>query len=138
MATLRSLQMTNPRYPVSGPGMGGRSVKVERGTYLGAGQIGDTIELFKLHPRFRVTGGFVKTDGMGTSVTITVGDSGDPARYFASASVATAGVNTAVAASGLDYRTSAYTTVFATIAGAALNGTGTLTVVLTGTIEEPA
>ncbi len=138
MASLKSLQMTAPRYPVSGPGIGGRTTHTARGTYTGAGAIGQAIDLFKLHPRFRVTGGYVKTDGMGTGVTVIVGDAGDDDRYFASAAAAVAGINTAVAPTGLDYLTTAYTTVRATIAGGAFNGTGTLTVVLFGYIEEPA
>lgn len=139
MATVKSLQMTAPRYPVSGPGMGGRSLKVERGVYNGAAlAAGDVIELFKLHPRFRVVGGYVKTDGMGASVTITVGDADDADRYFTTASVASSAINVTLASTGLDYITTKYTTVTATTAGATSNGTGTLTVVLYGIIEEPA
>lgn len=140
MAVTKSLQMSTPKYPVSGPGMGGRSVKTERGTTIvgTAYAIGDSVTMFRLHRNFRVTGGYVKTDGMGTSVTVIVGDAGDDDRYFVSASVATASINTAVAPTGLDYLTTAYTDVIAKFAGATANGTGTLTVVLFGYIEEPA
>lgn len=139
MAVLNSLQMRTPRFPVSGPGIGGRSVKTERATFTGsAAAVGDTIQLFRLHPRFRVTGGYVKTDGMGAGVTVTVGDAGVADRYFASASLATAAVNTTMNPVGLDYLTVGYTTVIATIAGATTNTTGTLNVVLFGYIEEPA
>lgn len=143
MATFNSLQMTNPRYPVSGPGIGGRSLKTERAVVnlstTGAIASGDTINLFKLHPGFRVVGGYVKQDGLGASTTLTVGDSGDADRYFASASTATAGVNTAMAATGVDYLIPRqFSTVTATVGGATTNATGTLTVVIYGVIEEPA
>lgn len=160
MATFQSLQMKAPRYPVSGPGMGGRSLKVERafidlatingGTGLASG---DVVQLFKLHPHFRVRSGFVKVvGGAGTSVTCTVGDTGgggataDAARYFASASIASAGSNVTMAESGRDFLTSPntrggagqYTIVTLTIGGATTNTTGTITVVIDGYIEEPA
>ena len=160
MATFRSIQMTAPRYPVSGPGIGGRSLKVERAeinlaTVNGGVGVaaGDVIQLFKLHPKFRVRGGFVKiVGGAGASVTYTVGDTGgggavaDPARYFASASAAAAGTNVTLAEAGRDFLASPntrggagqYTTVTMTIAGATTNITGTIIVVLEGFIEEPS
>lgn len=137
MATLTSLQMTNPRYPVSGPGMGGRSIKMERAVYTGAGAIGDVIQLFKLHPRFRVTGGYVKSDGNTASATLNIGDADDVDRYFAATAITTAGVTQMTVVTGIDYLNPKYNVVNATIAGAALNGTGTITVVIYGTIEEP-
>lgn len=143
MATKQSIQMTPPAYPVSGPGIGGRNLHVIRGEYNAAAQgtaaSGDVIELFKLHPRFRVLDGFVKTTGMGAGVTAIVGDAADTDRYFASAAVATAGTNTTLAETGRDYvNVGGYTTVTATIGGATTNNTGSLVVVLMGVIEEPA
>lgn len=138
MATLNSLQMTAPRHPVSGPGIGGRSIKVERGEYTGAGAIGDVINLFKLHPRFRVTGGFVKSTGNAASVTLNVGDADDVDRFFAATAITSAGVTQMTLGTGVDFITTKYTTVTATIAGAALNGTGTIIVEIHGYIEEPA
>jgi hypothetical protein len=157
MATFQSLQMTAPRYPVSGPGIGGRSVKVERAEInlatTGALASGDVVQLFKLHPKFRVTGGFVKVEAAaGASVTYTVGDLGgggataDAARYFASASAAAVGTNITMAEAGRDFLTSpnttggkgAYTTATLTIGGATTNATGKIIVVLTGYIEEAA
>lgn len=139
MANFLSLQMTPPTYPVSGPGLGGRSVKIERGSFSAtvAMPVNDTVQLFKLHPRFRVTGGYVKGN-LGTSVTVDVGDAGDPDRYFALAAAATGTVVTTVAATGIDYQTTAYTPVFATIKGATTAASGDLVVVLEGIIEEPA
>ncbi len=152
MATFRSTQMgggnitgptTNAPFPVSGPGIGGRSIKVERAEVnlanTGALAAADVVQLFKLHPRFRVTGGFVKiTGGMGASVTYTVGDAADADRYFVSASGASAAINTTVDAAGLDYLTTAYTIVTMTIAGATTNATGVVVVELHGFVEEPA
>ncbi len=162
MATFQSLQMATPRYPVSGPGMGGRSVKIERATVDfatlngGAAQsvgIGDVIQLFKLHPKFRVLRGFVKVEvAAAASTTYTVGDTGgggataDPARFFASASAAAATTNQTLAETGRDFLASPttqggkgqYTQVNMTWAGAASGTTGRLIVVLEGYIEEPA
>lgn len=157
MATFQSVQMTHPRAPVSGPGIGGRSLKVERAEInlatTGAMASGDVVELFKLHPHFRVRGGFVKiVGGAGAGVTYTVGDRGgggaaaDPARYFASASAATATTNVTMADTGRDFLTAPnsrggsapYTVATLTIGGATTNATGTIIVVIEGYIEEPA
>jgi hypothetical protein len=162
MATFQSLQMSAPRYPVSGPGIGGRSLKVERavvdlatidGGNARALASGDVVELFKLHPKFRVRSAFVKVEAAaGASVTYTVGDTGgggaaaDPARYFASASAAAVGSNVTMADTGRDFLTSPntpggkgrYTTVTLTVGGATTNTTGRIIVVIDGYIEEPA
>jgi len=138
MATLQSLQMTAPRYPVSGPGMGGRSIKCERASYTGAGSIGDVIQLFKLHPRFRVTGGYIKNATNAASVTLNIGDADDVDRYFAAAAITTAGKTDMTLATGIDYLNPKYNIVNATIAGANLNGTGEIVVYIFGYIEEPA
>lgn len=157
MATFQSLQMATPRYPVSGPGMGGRSLKVERAVVdfatIGAAASGDVVQLFKLHPKFRVRSAFVKVEAAaGAGVTYTVGDTGgggaaaDPARYFASASAAAAGSNVTMADTGRDFLTSpntpggkgAYTIATLTIGGATTNTTGRIIVVIDGYIEEPA
>lgn len=139
MANYLSLQMTPPTYPVSGPGMGGRAVKVERASYTNtiAMPVADTIQLFKLHPRFRVTGGYVKGD-LGATVTVDVGDAGDVDRYFALAVAATGTVVPMTVGTGFDYITAAYTPVFATIRGATTAASGSLVVVIEGIIEEPA
>lgn len=144
MAIKQSIQMTVPKYPVSGPGIGGRSIKVERGEYNAATSgtlaVGDVVQMFKLHPRFRVTNGFVKiTGGLGASTTFIVGDATDDDRYFASASGATAGTNVTIAETGRDYLTpGAYTVVNLTWAGATSNATGSVVVEIHGYIEEPA
>ncbi len=140
MANYKSLQMTPPTYPVSGPGQGGRAVKIERAEYtvVAAMPVADTIELFKLHPRFRVTGGYIKGN-LGAAVTLDVGDAGDVDRYFALAVAATGTVVPMTVGTGFDYlNTGAFTTVFATIRGATTAATGSLIVVIEGIIEEPA
>lgn len=141
MATFQSLQMTAPRYPVSGPGIGGRSIKAERAEFnlSAALEVGDIIELFRLHPRFRVTDGYIKTDGMGAAVTLNIGDTDDVDRYFAATAATAAGVTRMTAATGFDHlNPGRYTTVNATIAGATTGTTGTLVVYLFGYIEEAA
>lgn len=138
MATVKSLQMTEPRYPVSGPGIGGRAIKTERASYTGAGSIGDVIQLFKLHPRFRVLGGFVKNEANTASATLNIGDADDVDRYFAATAITTAAVTNMTVPTGIDYLNPKYNVVNATIAGANLNGTGAIVVVIWGYIEEPA
>jgi len=145
VAIKQSIQMTPPKFPVSGPGIGGRSIKVERAEYNAATQgavaAGDTVQLFKLHPGFRVTSGFVqvKNGGLGAGVTATVGDTAVPDRYFASSSLAAVGTTTAIAETGRDYLTPrAYTIVNLNVAGATTNTTGSVVVEIHGYIEEPA
>jgi hypothetical protein len=148
MAAYKSLQMTPPVYPVSGPGMGGRSEKVERAfidlSVLSNLQIGDTIDLFRLHPRFRVMSGFLKSTGAAAGALLAVGDTGsggtaaNAARYFAATAITTAGTSTTLAEAGRDFLTSAYTLVQGVVSGAAPGATGTITLVLHGFIEEPA
>lgn len=133
------VRLTAPRIPTSGPGIGGRSIKAERAEFnlTTSLSVGDRIELFRLHPQFRVTDGWIKTDGMGAGVTIDVGDD-DPDRYFSGASVSAAGVTRISSPAGVDHVTGgAYTTVFATIAGAATAASGSLEVSLFGHIHEP-
>lgn len=142
MANFKSLQLTPPVYPVSGPGIGGRTQHILRGfvdfATTGTAAIADTIDLFNLPPRFRVMSGFIKSTGAAASSTLAVGDSGNAARYFAATAITAAATSIAVAEAGRDYLTTAKTLVQATVAGAATGATGTITVVLVGIIEEPA
>lgn len=146
MAAYTSLQLTPPKYPVSGPGIGGRSLHVMQGdvTFTTAPALNDTIQLFDLHPRFRVMGGYLEASDMDTNgsptITIDVGDADDPDRFFAASTAAQAGVPaTALAATGLGFLTTKKTRVTGLIKAAPATGaTGTMTVVLYGTIEEPA
>lgn len=139
MADFNSIQMTAPRHPVSGPGMGGRSLHVVRGEAdIPAGTaVGKTIAFTRLHPRFRVLGGFIKTTGLGAG-TVNVGDAASANRYFAAANMAAAATSVALAETGRDYLNPKYEDVIGTIAGAATTAAGKVTVVLYGIIEEPA
>lgn len=149
MTAYKSTQMSTPRYPVSGPGMGGRSIKVERGefTLTAALALNDTIDMFKIHPRFRVVGGFVKATDLDTNGTPTIvlalGDAGDDDRYFTALTIGQAGgVSTTMAATGVDYynNISAPLTITAKVTTAPATGatTGTIVAELWGYIEEPA
>lgn len=149
MAAYNSIQMTPPRYPISGPGIGGRSLKVERGEFnlTAALAVNDTITMFRLHPRFRVCGGFVKVTDLDTggspAIVLAVGDSGDDDRYFTGLTIGQAGgVSTTMAGTGVDYlnNTSAFLDVVAKVTTGPATGatTGTIVVELWGYIEEPA
>lgn len=148
MANFKSLQLTAPVFPISGPGIGGRSLHVMRGfvdfATTGTQAIADTIDFFFLPPRFRVIGGFLKSTGAAASATLAIGDTGsgataaNAARYFAATAITTAGTSVSVAEAGRDFQTLAKTLVQGVIAGAATGATGTVTLVLFGIIEEPA
>lgn len=149
MTAYKSTQMTAPRYPVSGPGMGGRNIKVERGEFnlTAALALNDTIDMFKLHPRFRVVGGFVKVTDLDTNgsptIVLSLGDAGDDDRYFTGLTIGQAGgVSTTMAATGVDYynNASAPLLVQAKVTTGPATGatTGTIVAELWGFIEEPA
>ena len=148
MATLLSLELTPPVYPVSGVGLGGRILHSARGTYTltAALALNDTIQLFDIPVRSRILGGYIVSDDLdtgGTALRINVGDVDDIDRYFvggAGTPGPVAGVTNDVAATGIDYLTPKKTRVFATVSVAPTTGatTGTFTVVLYYSNEEPA
>lgn len=144
MANFNSLQMTAPRYPVSGPLNGGRSVMIARGEFnlgtqsTGALAIADVVKMLRLHRNFRVVSAFIKTDTAMAGVTVNVGDSGNASRYFAAASLAAIGTNVAMAEAGRDYLTPGFTDVIMTIAGAATTATGQIVLEIHGIVEQPA
>lgn len=143
MAVFRSLQMTPPVYPVSGPTGDGRSIQGANGVFTlgaqspGAIAIGDTVMMMRLHRNFRVKSGFLKWDALGAGVTISLGDAADPTRYFPATSAATAGTTAALDVKGRDYNNTVFTPVILTIAGAATSATGAITAELNGVIENP-
>ena len=133
-------------YPVSGVGLGGRTPHGARGEYTitAALALNDTIELFDLPPRSRIVSGFVKSDDLDTggspAIVLAVGDAGDDDRYFTGLTIGQAGgVSDAVAATGLDYVTTAKTRVIAKVTTAPATGatTGKIVVVLNYWNEEP-
>lgn len=140
MAVFRSIQMTTPKSPVSGPGIGGRSIKVARGEFnlTAALTTSDTVVMFRLHPRFRITGGSIKQSGLGASTTLALGDADDDDRYFTAASSASAGTNVSLAETGRDFLTTKYTDVILKVGGATTGATGQIVAQLHGYIEEPA
>ena len=146
MANFLSTELTPPKYPVSGVGLGGRTPHGARGTYTITAALAeaDTIQLFDLPPRARIVGGFLKSDDLDTggspAIVLKVGDSGDDDRYFAGTTIGQAGgVTTTLAAAGVDYLTTAKTRVFLTVTTAPATGatTGTITCVLHYWVEEP-
>lgn len=140
MANFLSLQMTPPTYPVSGPVGDGRATQHATGNYtlVGTMAVNDTIQMFKLHPRFRVTGGFIKQSGLGASVQLQLGDAADPDRYFTAAAASTAGTRVDLADTGRDYlNEGAFTPVFITVTGATTGASGTIVANLHGYIENP-
>jgi hypothetical protein len=133
-------------YPVSGVGLGGRTTHRARGEYTitAALALNDTIQLFDLPKGARILGGFIKADDLdsgGTALRISVGDAGSSTRYFSSSSagsVATS-VDATMAATGIDYVTTAKTRVFATVSTGPTTGatTGTIVVSISYNVEEP-
>lgn len=144
MATFNSLQMTPPTYPVSGPTGDGRSLQGARGIFTlgtqsaGALASGDIVRMFRVHRNFMVKQGFMKWDALGAGVTISLGDAGDPTRYFPATSAATAGQLAALDLKGRDFNNAGFTTVLLTIGGASTGTTGSVTAELHGVIENPA
>ena len=152
MANLYSLELggaiTGRPYPVSGVGMGGRTIHSARGeiTISAALALNDTIQLFDLPPRARVVGGFVKSDDLdtgGTGLRLDIGDSGDVDRYLtggAGTPGPVAGVTTILANTAYDYVTTRKTRVVGTVSAAPTTGatTGTFVAVLHYFVEEPA
>lgn len=143
MAVFRSLQMTPPTYPVSGPTGDGRSIQGAHGTFTlgsqsaGALASGDTVIMMRLHADFMVKQGFMKWDALGAGVTISLGDAADPTRYFPATSAATAGSTAALDTKGRDFYNTPFTNVILTIGGATTNATGTIVAELNGVIRNP-
>jgi len=147
MTAYTSAQLTGPRYaPVSGVGMGGRTSKHERGSFAVTANLaaGDTIDLFTLPRNARVLGGFIKSDAVdtGSAVTYNIGITGTPALFFNGSIVGRTGggVDSAMAATGRDYVTTAKTKVTLTIGAAPAGGAtgGNIVVIFDYWVEEPA
>ena len=144
MTTFNSLQMTPPVYPVSGPTGDGRSIQGAHGVFTlgtqspGAIASGDTIRMMRVHRNFLVKQGFMKWDALGAGVTISLGDAGDPTRYFPATSAATAGTISALDTKGRDFNNAGFTTIILTIGGATTSATGVIIAELNGVIENPS
>lgn len=146
MAAYLSLEKTPPTYPVSGVGLGGRTSHHARGQYtvVTALVANDTVALFRLPPRARIIGGFLKSDAVdsASAVTYNVGITGTPALFFSGSTVGRTGggVDRTVAFAGTDYVTAGFTEVMLTVGASPTTGTtgGTIVVVLNYMVEEPA
>jgi len=144
MAQFRSLQMSNPPYPVSGPTGDGRSIQGAHGVFTlgtqspGAIAAADTVVMMRLHRNFQVKQGFLKWDALGAGVTLSLGDAANPTRYFNAVSGAAAGSTAALETVGRDFNNAGFTNVILTIGGATTTATGTITAELNGVIENPA
>lgn len=79
---------------------------------------GDTYNLQVIPANAKVVGLECNTDGLGGSVTATLGDSGSAARYMASSSMATVNLQGSIASAGMGYKPTVDTVVVATLAGA--------------------
>jgi hypothetical protein len=146
MANYLSLEKTPPTYPVSGVGLGGRVGKHGRGQYtvVTALAANDTIQLLDLPRNARVVSGFIKSDAVdsASAVTYNVGIAGTPALFFSGSTVGRTGggVDRNLAFAGTDYVATAKTPVILTIGAGPTTGVtgGTIVVVITYTVEEPA
>jgi len=144
MAQFRSLQMTAPAYPVSGPTGDGRSIQSATGTFTlgtqsaGALAANDTVLMFRVHRNFVVKGGFLKFDALGAGVTVELGDAADSTRYFGATSAAAAGQVAVLDVKGRNFSNTAFTNIILTVRGATTGTTGSITAELNGVIENPA
>ena len=144
MAQFRSLQMTAPTYPVSGPTGDGRSLQSSTGTFTlgaqsaGALAVNDTVLMFRVHRNFVVKGGFIKFDALGAGVTVELGDAADSTRYFGATSAAAAGQVAVLDVKGRNFNNTAFTNIILTVRGATTSATGSITAELNGVIENPA
>lgn len=145
MADYKSLAVTN-RVPVPGFGAGGgqRRQQFSVVSIPAGATTTDTIQLFDLPPNARITGINVKYPALGGATTLNIGDAGygsivaDADRYFAAGSTATAGSSTALAVTGLNFRTGTRKLrVTAAFAAGTVATAGDLEVSIDYVVEEP-
>ena len=102
-----------------GQGIWGGKVRVQVDSYtINAKASGTVINVAKLPKGATFLRGLIVTDGLGSGVTVKLGDSGDDDRYMAATSVASAGAVEANAIAGVGYSLSSDTTLFLTTGGA--------------------
>ena len=100
-------------------GLWGGKVRVQVDTYtINAKASGTLINVGKLPKGATFLRGIIVTDGLGTGVTLQLGDSGDDDRYMAATSAASAGALEANALAGIGYSVSADTDVVLKTGGA--------------------
>lgn len=120
-ATLYTNQETN-KYLADARDRDGRTVfrRLAHTVVSGGEAIADIVQLAVIPANCEVLGVYLTTDGLGTSVTVSIGDSGDADRYAVATAMAAA--NDAIqklAFTGANYRPTADTIVTMTYAGAA-------------------
>ena len=102
-----------------GQGIWGGKVRAQVDTYtINAKAAGTVINVAKLPKGATFLRGLIVTDGLGSGVTLKLGDSGDDDRYLTATSAASAGALEANAIAGIGYTVSADTTLFLTTGGA--------------------
>ena len=84
---------------------------------------GSTIKMGTLPKDARVVDMYLHHDAMGSSVTLAVGDAGDPDRYITAAAASSAGSSRLVRIDGLGFVQAAETDIVVLTAGAAATGT---------------
>lgn len=108
------------KYPPDARDRHGREVPVYFEAVMEAvAAIGDTYDLFTIPKGWAVKDFYLITDGLGATVTGTVGDTADPDRLMQSVSLATAELKGALAFAGSNFRPTADTIVRLTTAVAA-------------------
>ena len=112
---------------------GGRLVPIPFEHTAASDTTSDTVLLCTIPANCEVVSLECITDGMGGSVTIAIGDSGDIDRLMVATAMAASGNRGTLAITGMRYRPSADVTVYATIAGANFTDAkifkGTITIV---------
>lgn len=147
MATINSVQISSG-YPIGGVGLGGGQVK--EAYSLTAVPVGattaDVLPLFYIPPHSTIRSIALKTDALGGSFTVSVGDTGvgtalaaSSTRYIATQSLSTATSANSIAIGGLFFKNT--TSQKMLVQAVALSGTsttaGNLEVSMTYVTEEP-
>lgn len=112
-------QLEVDKYLSKGTDRGGQSVIIPIAHTVVTGEANaDTVNLAVVPSNARVVDFDLVTDGLGTSVTVIVGDAGDTDRLMASTSMASAGNNGRLAVTGAHWIPTADTIVYLTYGGA--------------------
>lgn len=148
MAVINSDQISNGT-PIGGVGQGGAQHRSAyfRVTVPAGTTTTDSIVLGYVPPHSMVDGGALKSDALGGTTTLNVGDSGigtaiaaDADRYFAATNIVNAGgVVTTLAATGMFFKntTAQKLPITAVFAGGTTTTTGVVEVALRYLVEEP-
>jgi len=146
MADYKSIAVQN-KVPVPGFGAGGGQIRTQYSTVaVAAGATTtDTIQFFDLPPHARVLSLVLKSDALGGTTTLNIGDGGygsvvaDADRYLAANNVTTAGgVITAMAATGVFFKTGdRRLRVTGAFAAGTVGTAGNIELAITYTVEEP-